>query len=168
MVFKNRKFFVTFYFILLMLGLTGCASLFPSKVFENPYLVKGPSEKSATVHFIRLKSNWASAAAAPVKFNREPLLQIRIETYTTVRLKPGRYVVTVGEKPTFLSGRKRGFYQEELTLSPGETYHLLLYEDRYGSGQFDLRIAFETIDEMKARELMEKFTFFPPPSVSRK
>ena len=130
-------------------GLTGCALVAPSKIYDNEtHIVSGAAE-SATVHFLRscdLDGLWV---AVRVDLDGESLLRMRSGTYATLAIKPGSYTMVID------SPRPRGtdFY-ETVSFSAGETYHVLVYTGPFYG--YVKQIRFKIIKPEHAERLMEE------------
>jgi hypothetical protein len=116
-----------------MLIFTGCATISPSKVVENPYIADGSSEEVATVNFIRVDSFFGGGVATPIYLNSKLAAKLRTETYTTLPLKPGRYDISTAKDRMKMPGAQPALaFHGELVFSPGETYYVLLFPEQYG------------------------------------
>ena len=126
-------------------GLTGCALVAPSKIYDNEtHIVSGAAE-SATVHFLRSCGAWGLWLAVQVDLDGESLLRMRSGTYATLGIKPGSYTMMVN-----LPGRYDYSFSETVSFSAGETYHVLLHP----LGWRDIR--FKLIKPEHAERLMEE------------
>jgi hypothetical protein len=136
-------------------------------VVENPYMSDGPSAEVATVNFIRADTFYLGWVAVPVYLNAEFAMKLRVETYATLHLEPGRYVIGVGKDPWFRTpGNEPAVkqYRGTVIFSPGETYSLLLYSEQIGYGAYPyppMWTRFDTIDIDEASKRMSSYEFIP-------
>ncbi len=152
-----------------LLLLAGCATLSPSKVVDNSYIADGPYEEVATVNFIRDDGFWGKGVAVPVYLNSELAMKLRVETFTTLTLKPGRYDIATGKDPVQLPGTDPAKkYHGALIFLPGKTYSVILYPEQYGvrTDQYGIEwpeewIKFESIDIDEATIRMSSYEFIP-------
>lgn len=160
-VFKIWKNIVILSFVV---ALAGCATLSPSEVVENIYLTDGAPGDVATVNFIRLDGKYGAGVAIPIYLNSTLAMRLRIKSYATLPLKPGQYTIRVADRVSrSLSGRRGEIFFGALIFSPGETYYLFFYPEKYGQEWTQVRIRFKETDEFEAKKVMGSFKFIPPP-----
>ncbi len=164
---RRQRGTATFFY---MLVFTGCASVSPSKVVENPYVTDGASEEAATVTFIRVHSFFGGGVAIPVYLNAELAVKMRTETYVTLSILPGRYDISTGKDRMDWPGVDEAkAYHGDLVFLPSETYFILLYQEQYGVRRDpqmgvdvpEYWIRFEIIEIDEANKHMSGYEFIP-------
>lgn len=136
----------------------GCADLGGSKIYDHP-LLTSKSRSVAEVFVIRPKTFAGFIVSAPIYFDDEILLRLRIGTYAQLFIRPGQYDVRTG-----YDAPKGGWVSspQAIKLNGGNTHYFLLAHYTVQEAEFPFTRAvystrLESIDPTDARLYLDTF-----------